>query len=133
MPTVARHADPAGFERGLRAFFEYRDLGVQGETAGGYGAHVIRAIPGEHAEAKWHCHRLDFQFVVVLRGWVRFEYEDIGEVLLQAGSTVLQPPMVKHREVEHSDDLELIEITSPAEFETLLVEPPGATPGTHPA
>jgi flavin-dependent dehydrogenase len=48
-----------------------------------------------------------------------------AEVLLQAGSTVLQPPMVKHREVEHSDDLELIEITAPAEFETMLVEGPG--------
>ena len=50
---------------------------------------------------------------------MRFEYEDAGEVLLEAGSTVLQPPMVRHREVAHSDDLELIEITSPAEFETL--------------
>ena len=119
MPTVVRHADAAGFERGLRAFFEYRDLGVRAETAGGFGAHVIRAIPGEHPEPKWHRHQLDFQFVVVLRGWVRFEYEDAGEVLLQAGSTVLQPPMVRHREVAHSDDLELIEITSPAEFETL--------------
>ncbi|NDG49935.1 MAG: cupin, partial [Rhodospirillales bacterium] len=28
-------------------------------------------------------------------------------------------------EVEHSDDLELIEITAPAEFETMLVEGPG--------
>ena len=120
MPTTIRHADPAGFERGLRAFFEYRDLGVRGETAGDFGAHVIRAVPGEHPEPKWHQHRLDFQFVVVLRGWVRFEYEDVGEVLLEAGSTVLQPPMVKHREIAHSDDLELIEITRPAEFETIL-------------
>ena len=121
MGTVVRHADAEGFDRGLRAFFEYRDLGVKGEgTAGGFGAHVIRAVPGEHPEPKWHQHRLDFQFVVVLRGWVRFEYEDAGEVLLQAGSTVLQPPMVKHREIAHSDDLELIEITQPAEFETIL-------------
>jgi len=125
MTTQVRHADAAGFERGLRAFFEYRDLGVKGETGGAFGAHVIRAVAGEHPEPKWHCHRLDFQFVVVLKGWVRFEYEDIGEVLLQAGSTVLQPPMVKHREVEHSDDLELIEITAPAEFETMLVEGAG--------
>ncbi len=121
MPTVVRHADAEAFDRGLRAFFEYRDLGVKGETAGGFGAHVIRAVPGAHPEPKWHQHKLDFQFVVVLRGWVRFEYEDVGEVLLEAGSTVLQPPMVKHREIAHSDDLELIEITQPAEFETTSV------------
>ena len=72
MPTVVRHADPVGFDRGLRAFFEYRDLGVKGATAGAVGAHVIRAVPGEHPEPRWHQHRLDFQFVVVLRGWVRW-------------------------------------------------------------
>lgn len=124
MGTVIRHADQDGFTRGLRAFFEYRDLGVAGETKGGYGAHVIRAIPGEHAQPQWHLHKLDFQFVVVLKGWVRFEYEDIGEVELRAGTTVLQPPMIRHREIAHSDDLELIEITSPAEFETELVAAP---------
>ena len=30
-----------------------------------------------------------------------------------------QPPEIHHREIEHSDDLELIEITSPSEFETV--------------
>ncbi len=124
MPTVVRHADAAGFERGLRAFFEYRDLGVADATGGGFGAHVIRAVPGAHPQPQWHLHRLDFQFVVVLRGWVRFEYEDIGEVELRVGTTVLQPPMLRHREIAHSDDLELIEITSPAEFETEIVPAP---------
>jgi mannose-6-phosphate isomerase-like protein (cupin superfamily) len=56
--------------------------------------------------------------VWVMRGWVRFEYEDIGEVTLRPGTSVLQPPRVKHREIAHSDDLELVEITSPAEFAT---------------
>jgi hypothetical protein len=36
----------------------------------------------------------------------------------------LQPPGIKHREVTHSDDLELIEICSPASFETELTGPP---------
>ena len=30
--------------------------------------------------------------------------------------------MVRHREVAHSDDLELVEITSPAEFATFAAE-----------
>jgi hypothetical protein len=28
---------------------------------------------------------------------------------------------VKHKEIDHSDDLELIEITMPADFETTVV------------
>jgi hypothetical protein len=31
---------------------------------------------------------------------------------------VLQPPGIRHRELRHSDDMELIEITSPADFAT---------------
>jgi hypothetical protein len=32
--------------------------------------------------------------------------------------------MVKHREVRHSDDVEILEITSPAEFITTVVDAP---------
>ena len=113
------HADDGKFEgQGLRAFFEYRQLGIAEATQGKFGAHVIRAVPGRHSEAAWHTHDLDFQMVYVTRGWVVFEYEGQGEVTLREGSCVLQPPGIRHREVTHSDDLELIEITSPAEFET---------------
>ncbi|MCS6890606.1 MAG: cupin domain-containing protein [Rhodovarius sp.] len=128
MGTEVRHHDRDGFATGLRAFFEYRDLGVRGATGGRFGAHVIRAIPGRRTDGSWHRHRLDFQFVVVLSGEVTFDYEDIGRVTLRAGSTVLQPPLIRHREVGHSDDLELIEITSPAEFETETVDPPWDVP-----
>jgi mannose-6-phosphate isomerase-like protein (cupin superfamily) len=64
--------------------------------------------------------------VYVLKGWVRFEYEDIGEVELRAGTCVYQPPRIRHREIAHSDDLELVEITSPAEFVTREVPAPDA-------
>ena len=53
---------------------------------------------------------------------MRFWYEGEGEVLLKAGSCAHQPPGIRHRELEHSDDMELIEITLPAEFETHPVE-----------
>src|SRR3712207_9346239 len=75
--TMVRHAADAGFDRGLRAFFEYRDLGIREATHGAFGAHVIRAVPGRHPEPKWHTHDLAFQMVYILKGWVRFEYEDI--------------------------------------------------------
>ncbi len=113
------HADDGKFEgQGLRAFFEYRQLGIAEATQGQFGAHVIRAVPGMESPGAWHSHDLDFQMVYVTRGWVVFEYEEAGEHLLREGSCVLQPPGIKHREVQHSDDMELIEITSPAAFDT---------------
>ncbi|WP_299045582.1 cupin domain-containing protein [uncultured Tateyamaria sp.] len=113
------HADSGAFEgAGLRPFFEYRQLGISGATNGAYGAHVIRAVPGMKSPGTWHSHDLDFQMVYVTQGWVVFEYEGQGEHVLRAGSCVLQPPGIVHRESRHSDDLELIEITAPAIFTT---------------
>lgn len=120
--TIVTHAKDASYDRGLRAFFEYRHLGIPQATEGKFGAHVIRVVPDTHSEPKWHLHELDFQFVYILKGWVEFEYEDAGFVRLEAGSSVLQPPRIKHREIRHSDDIEILEITSPAEFVTKLVE-----------
>jgi mannose-6-phosphate isomerase-like protein (cupin superfamily) len=116
--TIA-HADSGTFEgAGLRPFFEYRPLGIAEATSGKFGAHVIRAVPGMESAGTWHSHDLDFQMVYVTKGWVVFEYEGQGEHILRAGSSVLQPPGIVHREVRHSDDMELIEITSPADFTT---------------
>ncbi|TDH64634.1 cupin domain-containing protein [Dankookia rubra] len=116
--TLVRHAEGAEFDAGLRAFFTYRDLGMREASGGSIGANVVRAVPGTHAAPHWHWHEVTFQMVYILKGWVRFEYEDAGEVLLRPGDCVYQAPRVRHREIEHSNDLELIEITAPAEFET---------------
>jgi mannose-6-phosphate isomerase-like protein (cupin superfamily) len=120
MQTTVVHAKDSDFDQGLRAFFAYRDIGVKSASGGKIGAHVIRAVPGEGPKPEWHTHSLDFQMVYVLKGWVEFEYEDIGAVHLAAGDSVVQPPGVKHREVRHSEDLEMLEVTSPAEFETQM-------------
>ena len=106
----------------MRSFFEYRQLGINEATSGEFGAHVIRALPGEHSASQWHRHTLDFQMVYITRGWVEFEYENEGRVMLRAGSSVLQPAEIVHREVRHSDDMELVEITCPAEFATTPVD-----------
>jgi quercetin dioxygenase-like cupin family protein len=113
------HAKDAQWDRGLRAFFEYRDLGIKEATAGRVVAHVIRAIPGVQAMPQRHHHEVEFQMVYVLKGWIRFDYEGVGEVTLTAGSCVHQPPGIRHTELGHSDDLELVEIVLPAEFETV--------------
>ena len=123
MKFMVSHADESDFAHdGLRSFFEYRDLAIKEATAGRFNAHVIRARPGESPPGEWHRHDLEFQMVYVLRGWVRFEYESVGEVLLRQGSCVHQPAGIRHREIEHSDDLEMLEITSPAEFKTEAAE-----------
>jgi quercetin dioxygenase-like cupin family protein len=57
---------------------------------------------------------------------VKFNYEGVGEVTAEAGSCVHQPPGIRHAEIAHSDDLELIEITLPGEFETVETEAPAA-------
>jgi quercetin dioxygenase-like cupin family protein len=112
------HARDAQFVAGLRSFFEYRDLGVKEATAGRVAAHVIRALPGAPFNGVPHRHDVTFQLVYVLKGWIAFEYEGQGVVRLEPGSCVHQPPGIRHREVGHSDDVELLEIVMPAGFST---------------
>ena len=112
------HAKNAHFERGLRSFFEYRNLGIKAATDGRVEAHVIRAIAGAGLSSQPHRHSATFQLVYVLKGWIEFEYEGQGVVRLEAGSSVYQPPEIRHREIAHSDDVEMLEIVMPADFKT---------------
>jgi len=116
--SVVHTEDTPFVAEGLRAFFEYRDLGIAAATGGRVGAHVIRARPGGESVPDWHTHTVEFQMIYITRGWFKFEYEGHGEVTLKPGSCVHQPPGIRHREIAHSDDAELIEITLPAEFAT---------------
>ncbi len=112
------HATDAHFERGLRSFYEYRDLGIKQATAGAVDAHVIRAAAGQAFSSQPHLHRTTFQLVYILKGWIEFEYAGQGVVRLHAGSCVHQPPGIRHRELGHSDDIEMLEIVMPANFTT---------------
>ena len=118
MTYVVTHERDATFERGLRSFFEYRDLGIGNATDGRVVAHVIRPAAGSEFSSQPHLHRTSFQLVYVLKGWIEFEYEDQGVVRLEAGSCVYQPPEIRHRELGHSEDVELLEIVMPADFKT---------------
>ena len=108
--------------RGLRPFFDYRDLGIKTATNGRVLAHVIRAVEGADFLGKPHLHETTFQMVYVLKGWIEFEYEGHGKVRLEAGSCAHQPPGLRHRELGHSADLEMLEVALPADFETREVE-----------
>ena len=115
---VVSHARDATFERGLRSFYEYRDLGIKRATGGSVDAHVIRAAAGTQFSSQPHIHKTTFQLVYVLKGWIEFEYEGQGRVRLAAGSCVHQPPEIRHREVGHSEDIEMLEVVLPGNFQT---------------
>lgn len=130
MKFSVSHAQDSEFvRRGLRSFFEYRDLGILDATDGAVVAHVIRAIPGAPAISERHHHDVSFQLVYVMKGWIKFHYEGVGEVLLEPGTCVHQPPGIRHTELGHSDDLELLEIVMPGRFETQTDEPVAQEPG----
>ena len=119
--TVSHQRD-AMFKRGLRSFFEYRDIGIRQATEGRVVAHVIRAAAGEEFSGQPHLHDTTFQLVYVLKGWIEFEYEGQGIVRLEAGSCVHQPPGIRHREIGHSPDVEMLEVVMPGDFKTTEVQ-----------
>jgi mannose-6-phosphate isomerase-like protein (cupin superfamily) len=124
---AVKHLKASQFKkRGLRNYFEYRDLGIRKATRGKVIAHVIRARPGRAPHGHWHRHHCDVQFVYVLKGSAVFEYEGVGKVTMKAGTCFYQPPGIRHREIRHSRDLELIEIVAPANFRTVSAEKPAA-------
>ena len=51
-------------------------------------------------------------------------YKNQSFTISHADSCTPQPPGIKHRELRHSDDMELIEIISPADFTTTDAEKP---------
>ena len=117
------HVRDSQFETGLRDYFDYRDLGMAEATGGKLRAHVIRPSGPFETAGDLHYHVLDFQMVYVLKGWARVHFEGVGEVRFEAGSCMYQEPGIHHRVVEYSDDYTVIEITVPADFETVSIAP----------
>src|SRR5262245_4689895 len=129
---AVKHFKASQFKtRGLRNYFEYRDLGIEKATRGKVVAHVIRARPGKAPHGEWHRHDCRLQFVYVLKGWVLFEYEGIGEVMMKAGSCFYQPPNIRHRELAHSKNIEMIEVVGPAGFRTRKASSPSEKPAAR--
>ena len=119
--AISHHREEDFKADGLRAYAQYRDLGVAEASQGLARAHVIRLIgPCDPAEvSKLHFHDVDFQMVYVLKGWVKTYMEGQGESLMKEGSSWTQPPRIKHLIMDYSDDVELLEVILPAEFKTV--------------
>lgn len=114
---VTRTTDPAAWNTG-RASMQYRDL-IPSRLGGRYIASHIRVPDGGPVSDYVHHHRVRFQMIFVRKGWVRVVYQDQGSpFVMHEGDCVLQPPGIRHRVLESSPGLEVIEIGSPAEHET---------------
>lgn len=102
-----------------RAGMHYRDL-VPDRQGGAVIASHIRIPHGGPVPDYPHFHEVVFQLIFCHRGWVRLAYESQGEpFVLHAGECVIQPPRIRHRVLESSDDLHVVEVGYPAEHLTI--------------
>lgn len=103
-----------------RAGMRYRDL-IPNRLGGSIIASHIRIPDGGPVPDLVHYHTVGFQLIFCYRGWVRLVYEDQGEpFILKAGCCVIQPPEIRHRVLEASDNVEVLEIGVPAEHITSI-------------
>lgn len=115
--VVRRLADGAPWVIG-RAGMNYRDL-VPDRLGGAMIASHIRIPDGGPVPDMVHFHRVGFQLIFCIHGWVDVVYEDQGGPMrLYPGDCFIQPPEIRHRVLEASDDLQVIEIGVPAEHVT---------------
>ncbi len=101
-----------------RAGMMYRDL-IPGRQGNSVIASSIRIEQAGPVPDYVHFHEVLFQLIFCRSGWVRVLYEDQGDsFVLGAGDCVIQPPTIRHRVLESSDNLEVLEIGYPAEHFT---------------
>ena len=114
--VVRRLADQAPWIIG-RAGMEYRDL-VPSRLGGAMIASHIR-VPDGPVPDMVHYHKVGFQLIFCIRGWVDVLYEDQGGMRrLTAGDCFIQPPEIRHRVMHAADGIEVVEIGVPAEHVT---------------
>ena len=115
--VVRRLADQAPWIVG-RAGMLYRDL-IPSRLGGSIIASHIRIPDGGPVPDMVHFHKVGFQLIFCYRGWVEVLYEDQGgPIRLNAGDCFIQPPEIRHRVMEASEGIEVIEIGIPADHVT---------------
>jgi quercetin dioxygenase-like cupin family protein len=103
-----------------KAGTQTREL-IPSRLGGGIVATHIRIPNGGPVADRVHYHTANFQLVFCVQGWITLVYEDQGEpITLSAGDCVTQPPHVRHRVLETSNGLEVLEIGLPAEHVTAI-------------
>ena len=117
---VVRKLEDSDYWIAGRAGMHYRDL-IPDRLSGRIIASHIRIPEAGPVPDMVHFHTIGFQLIFCYRGWVRLVYEDQGPpFILGAGDCVIQPPEIRHRVLEASENLEVIEIGVPAEHVTTI-------------
>ena len=102
-----------------RAGMLYRDL-LPDRAGGAVIVSHIQIPTGGPVPDYVHFHRVAFQLIYVLKGWVDVVYEGQGPPFrMHANDFVTQPPTIRHRVLRSSDGLEVLEIGLPAEHATI--------------
>ena len=132
---IVSRLDPDDEPHAGRAGMRYRDL-VPGRQGGSVIASMISIASAGPVNDWVHYHEIRFQLIFVKSGWVRVVYEDQGDsFVMHAGDCVIQPPMIRHRVLENSDGLEVVEVGYPAEHITkadpLMVLPNTSAPSAR--
>ena len=113
--VVRRLADQAPWVIG-RAGMEYRDL-IPSRLGGAMIASHIR-VPDGPVPDMVHFHKVGFQLIFCVAGWVDVLYEDQGDIRrIHAGDCFIQPPGIRHKVLE-SEGVQVVEIGVPAEHVT---------------
>ena len=101
-----------------RAGMHYRDL-IPRRLGGAVIASHIRIPEAGPVPDLVHYHIVAFQLIYCYRGWIEMVYEDQGPPFrLSRGECLIQPPEIRHRVLESSANLEVIELAVPAEHVT---------------
>ena len=97
--------------------FEFRDSGIGSATGGVASVQVARAVDGGGGLTS---HNSDILFTFVLEGTMTIDTENQGTHQLIAGDAFVIPPNLPTSFSECSEDLELLEVSLPANFETTI-------------
>lgn len=118
--ALSRASDSAWERKGLRGFLDYRDLGSAAVTNGRFGATVARAYAasGDGEAAPRHTHTVGFHLIYVLKGWLKTEFEGLGEVVLTAGDCISYEGEIPQTHFSYSPDYEVLQVTMPANYPT---------------
>ena len=119
--------DPEAYITGAgpRSFFGYRDFGADDVTNGRIHLHVVRAIADEAPSTGtgWHAHSMS-QWYMVTRGEGNIDVAGHSRHQLLRGDCMTIDAYMAHDEFRYSSDYEVIQLCTPAIYETIAVDAP---------
>ena len=103
--------------------FQSRDTTIAAHTGNVAGVHVIRPTEGAApVTSDWARHDTDILFSFVMEGQMTLENEAGSTHALAAGDAFVIPPGMKTRYAAATSDLELLEVSLPGAFATVIGE-----------